>query len=105
MTENRRQMTDELSDQAEPRLLIYNLSSDLCLLSSDSCNDKSPGIIPEAFKNKKPRVATRSTRGVNDQILALTGRMDASKAKKEAPEIKVSFCIEIRVHIRISVDN
>jgi len=33
-----------------------------------------------------------STRGVNDQILALTCRMDASKAKKEASEIKISFC-------------
>jgi hypothetical protein len=50
-------------------------------------------------------VATKSTRGVNDQILALTGRMDASKAKKEAPEIKVSFGVENRVHIGISVDN
>jgi hypothetical protein len=40
-----------------------------------------------------------STRGVNDQILALTGRMDASKAKKEAPEIKISFCDERCVHI------
>ena len=55
-------------------------------------NDKSPGMVARAFKNKEPRVASLSTRGVNDQILALTGRMDASKAKKEAPEIKISFC-------------
>ena len=62
-------------------------------------NKKSPGVIPEAFKNKNPRVATMSTRGVNDQILALTCRMDASKAKKEAPEIKIFFCDERCVHI------
>ena len=39
-----------------------------------------------------------STRGVNDQILALTCRMDASKAKKEASEIKISFCGDNCVH-------
>jgi len=63
--------------------------------------DFSPGL----FKNKKPRVAIRSTRGVNGQILALTCRMNASKAKKEASEIKISFCGEIHVHFGISIDN
>jgi len=65
---------------------------------------KAPGKFPGLFKNKKPRVATKSTRGVNDQILALTCRMDASKAKKEAPEIKISFCDVNRVHLCISID-
>ena len=64
-------------------------------------NKKSPGIIPEAFENKKPRVATKSTRGVNDQILALTGRMDASKAKKEASEIKIQFRMSGDLHATI----
>jgi len=67
--------------------------------------NKSPGIVPGLSDNKKPRVATRSTRGVNDQILALTCRMDASKAKKEAPEIKISLCGANSVHLRISIDN
>ena len=66
---------------------------------------KAPGTFPGLFKNKKPRVATRSTRGVNDQIFALTCRMDASKAKKEAPEIKISFSSVIRVHLCSSIDN
>jgi len=61
-------------------------------------------MFPGLLKNKKPRVATKSTRGVNDQILALTCRMDASKAKKEAPEIKISFCAVSRVHFCISID-
>jgi len=65
---------------------------------------KAPGVFPGLFKNKKPRVAIKSTRGVNDQILALTCRMDASKAKKEAPEIKISFCGDNRVHFWISID-
>jgi hypothetical protein len=65
---------------------------------------KAPGKFPGLFKNKKPRVATKSTRGVNDQILALTCRMDASKAKKEAPEIKISFCAVNCVHLCISID-
>jgi len=43
-------------------------------------------------------VAIKSTRGVNDQILALTGRMDASKAKKEAPETKIFFAGADWVH-------
>jgi hypothetical protein len=66
---------------------------------------KAPGLFPGLFKNKKPRVAIRSTRGVNDQILALTFRMDASKAKKEAPKIKIPFCGVIHVHLCISIDN
>jgi len=68
-------------------------------------NEKTPGFFPGLFKNKKPRVAIRSTRGVNGQILALTCRMNASKAKKEASEIKISFWGEIRVHFGISIDN
>jgi len=66
---------------------------------------KAPGFSPGLFKNKKPRVAIRSTRGVNGQILALTCRMDASKTKKEAPEIKISFCDIKRVHLCSSIDN
>jgi len=31
--------------------------------------------------------------------------MNASKAKKEASEIKISFCGEIHVHFGISIDN
>jgi len=31
--------------------------------------------------------------------------MDASKAKKEAPEIKISFCGVARVHLCIPIDN
>jgi hypothetical protein len=68
-------------------------------------NKKAPGLFPRAFQKKKPRVATRSTRGVNDQILASTCRMDASKAKKEASEIKISFCGVTRVHLCIPIDN
>ena len=68
-------------------------------------NEKAPGWLPGLFKTKKPRVATKSPRGVNDQILALTCRMDASKAKKEAPEIKISFWVVNRVHFCISIDN
>ena len=66
---------------------------------------KAPEMFPGLFKNKKPRVATKSTRGVNDQILALTCRMDASKAKKEASEIKISFCGVIGIQLCISIDN
>jgi hypothetical protein len=66
---------------------------------------KAPGLFPGLFKNKEPRVATKSTRGVNDQILALTCRMDASKARKEAPEIKISLCGNNLVHLCISIDN
>ena len=40
-----------------------------------------------------------STRGVNDQILLLTSRMDASKAKKEASATKISFCGVNSVHL------
>jgi hypothetical protein len=65
---------------------------------------KTPEMFPGLFKNKKPRVATKSTRGVNDQILALTYRMDASKVKKEAPEIKISFCRINCVHLCSSID-
>ena len=61
-------------------------------------------MLPGLFKNKKPRVATKSPRGVNDQILALTYRMDASKDKKEASEINISFCDVNRVHLCISID-
>ena len=64
-----------------------------------------------------------STRGFNDQVLALSSRMDASKAKKEAPEIKaelslpwqtqtklmplrykVSFCGVKHAHLCCSID-
>jgi hypothetical protein len=31
--------------------------------------------------------------------------MDASKAKKEASEIKISFCGVIGIHLGISIDN
>jgi hypothetical protein len=36
---------------------------------------------------------------------ALTNRMDASKAKKEAPEFKISFCEVNHFHAVISIDN
>ena len=45
-----------------------------------------------------------STRGVNGQVLALSSRMDAPKAKKEASEIEVSFCGVKRVHFYCSID-
>jgi hypothetical protein len=37
--------------------------------------------------------------------LALTIRVDASKAKKEASEAKIYFCDENHFHIIVSIDN
>jgi len=56
-------------------------------------------------KNKKPRVATKSTRGIIQLILASANRMDASKAKKEASEIKIPFCDVNYFHAKVPIDN
>jgi len=37
--------------------------------------------------------------------LALTIRVDASKAKKEASEVKIYFCGENHFHLVVSIDN
>ena len=56
-------------------------------------------------KNKKPRGTIKSTRGIIQLILASTNRMDASKAKKEASEIKIPFCDVNYFHAKVPIDN
>jgi hypothetical protein len=66
---------------------------------------KTPGFSPGLFENKNPGWRQGPPGVLTIKFLALTCRMDASKAKKEAPEIKISFCGEFRVHFGISIDN